>query len=245
MEDQHKGCCPPGSWPYLAPDYTPKGTEEKIDDVPVYTIGKGDKAVVVIPDAFGPEAGRHKAFCDQIAEAGYYVVLVDVFKGDRYTNPDFSGIRAWLANYSWEKVEDDIINKVIPHVTNKGVKRIAMAGFCYGSCIVFGAASTGKIDLGLSFHPSLHAFGEPDSFAEKVKCPQLVCPAGNDPESVKEGNSVEKILRSRDFGDKNKFRNFPEMQHGWMIRSDLKVAENLRDYKLGMELALDYLKQHL
>ena len=244
MEDQKKSCCPPGSWPYLAADYAPKGTEDKIGDLPIYTIGQGEKAVIVIPDAFGPNAGRHKAFCDQVAEAGYLVVMVDVFKGNGWNSSDFSGIRDWLQGYTWDKLENDV-NQVFPYLESKGVKRIAMAGFCYGAYVVFSASASGKVHLGLNFHPSLTIYGQPEPLAENAKCPHLVLPAGNDPDQVKEGGSVEKILKSKDFGDKVKFRDFPDMKHGWMIRSELTVAENLRDYKAGMELGLTYLKENL
>ena len=49
------GCCPPDSWPACQkPDeYKPKGTETKIGELPVYTVGTGDKAILVLPDIFG------------------------------------------------------------------------------------------------------------------------------------------------------------------------------------------------
>ncbi|KAK9686181.1 hypothetical protein K7432_015247 [Basidiobolus ranarum] len=48
----NEACC---SLPPAISDYTPKGTFEKVDDLPVYFVGPKDakKAVVLIYDIFG------------------------------------------------------------------------------------------------------------------------------------------------------------------------------------------------
>lgn len=246
MDQEKKSCCPSGSEPYLAPNYTPKGTEEKIDDLPIYVVGQGEKAVIAISDIFGPDSGRAKLMCDMIADAGYLVVEVDVFKGNCWKTPDnMAGIMEWVVNYTWDKVQDLLTNQVYPYLEKKGVKKIGIMGICYGTYIVFNASTSGKISAGINYHPSLTHFGDPEPLTENVKCPQLLLSAENDHEKVKEGGSVEKILKSKDFGDKCKVKDFPDMKHGWMNRGDLSVAENLRDFKLGMDLTFQFLKENL
>lgn len=58
------GCCPIGSEPALASTYKPKGKVETFGDLPVYTIGKGEKAVIVAYDIYGFDSGRTRLVCD-------------------------------------------------------------------------------------------------------------------------------------------------------------------------------------
>lgn len=96
-------CCPPSAWPSMpAPDgtcshpimphippslrasllarscdwsagYAAQGTEFQIDDLKIYTVGAGEKAIIVLPEVFG-WGGHLKAICDQFAKEGFLVV---------------------------------------------------------------------------------------------------------------------------------------------------------------------------
>lgn len=68
-------CCPPGSWPALQVDYTPKGRVVDVGGLKVYEIGSGRRALVLFEDIFGIESGRHKIIADTYANLGFTVFL--------------------------------------------------------------------------------------------------------------------------------------------------------------------------
>jgi len=242
----HSPCCPVGSEPKLASDYKPKGTIVKHGDLDLYTIGQGDKAIIFIYDVFGVDAGRTKLMCDQFADAGYSVILPDFFRGDAWASEDFSNFGAWVVKYDWEKLREDFEKHIYPFIEEKKFKTVGMVGCCWGDYVVFHACASGKITSAVGFHPTLDKFATPlEELTEAVKCPQFLLPAGNDPESIKEGGVVEKILKGKPFGDKVKIKTYAEMTHGWMPRGDISKPEVARDYKEGMTLAIEYFKQTL
>lgn len=85
--NEHNGhaCCPPGSWPALQLNYTPKGKIVDIGGVSLYEVGSGTKALVLFEDIFGIESGRHKTIADTYAELGFKVYLPEflepIYKG--------------------------------------------------------------------------------------------------------------------------------------------------------------------
>jgi dienelactone hydrolase len=94
-------CCPPTAWPALSPpaDYIPTGTESKLDDLPIYTVGTpGTKAIIVLPEVFG-WGGRLKGICDTLAVEGYFVVMPDCHRGT--TAAGQADFGAWVNTYSW------------------------------------------------------------------------------------------------------------------------------------------------
>ncbi|CAE7318504.1 unnamed protein product [Symbiodinium natans] len=76
-------CCPSDSWPRAADDgYKAKGQMSTIGDLPVYISGKpGPRAIIAFQEVFGLSTNL-KRICDILAEAGFYVVFVDSFRGD-------------------------------------------------------------------------------------------------------------------------------------------------------------------
>lgn len=78
-------CCPPGSWPALQVDYTPKGKMLELGGLSLYEVGSGNKALVLFEDIFGIESGRHKTVADTYAALGFKVYMPEflepVFKG--------------------------------------------------------------------------------------------------------------------------------------------------------------------
>ena len=78
------------------------------------------------------------------------------------------------------------------------------------------------IKAGVIFHPSLSLEerifgGNPAKVAEKIKCPILLMPAGNDPDIYRTGGDVLEALKYNN--SKSNFIDFPNMQHGWVTHS--------------------------
>jgi hypothetical protein len=88
-------------------------------------------------------------------------------------------------------------------------------------------------------------FGSPEvEQAEALKCPQLILPAGNDPDNLKAGGDVQRVLLSKPFGEDCEIHEFPDMKHGWVVRGDLNDPLCARDVKLALDMATEYLKKH-
>ena len=64
MDSQKAGCCPPGSEPYLAPTYKPRGEIIKLDDLECYVVGEGKEAVIFNYDIYGFNGGRTRLMAD-------------------------------------------------------------------------------------------------------------------------------------------------------------------------------------
>lgn len=244
-EPKPQSCCPIGSEPKLEATYKARGNLSTLGDLPIYTVGEGDKAIIMVYDIFGFDAGRIRLMCDQFADAGFFVILPDFFRAKPWEGEDWSKLGEFFKEFAWERLNGDLNTHIYPYLEQRGVKSIGAVGCCWGDYIVFQASASGKINAGVGFHPTLTKFAESaDSLAERTKCPHFLMPAGNDPEELKEGGSVEKILKGK-FGDKVRVKTFPDASHGWVPRGDLSNPNNARDYKEAMQLAIDYFKELL
>jgi len=254
MVDKNESCCPPGSLGELKTSYIPRGVIQNLDGLSVYTIGQGEKAIILIHDIFGVDSGRTKEICDQLADAGYLVVMPDFFEGDGETEKDimegFAMCRAYalikrLWKCPWKKVQEHLNKTVYPYLESKGVKKIGTMGFCWGGFIVFNMCADERVSAGAGFHPVYDKFFvSVQKLTEAVQCPQLICPTESDSNDTKEGQKVEKILRKR-LGDDVKVRTFTEMQHGFVNRGDLTDPKVERDVKEAMRLAFEHFEKYL
>mmetsp|Transcript_12177 Transcript_12177/g.16486 ORF Transcript_12177/g.16486 Transcript_12177/m.16486 type:complete len:245 (-) Transcript_12177:102-836(-) len=241
-------CCPPGSWPALVESetYKGKGAEDKVDDVPVYISGEpGEKAVMILPDIFGwaTNKGRFFGIADTLAEAGYYVLLTDPFKGDSAVGK--SDVMGWITSFPWDTVSPGI-EACHKFLVEKGCKNIGVVGFCWGVWAMCKANSLGMpFTCGVGPHPSTKlegVFGQDEqAMIDKVNFPILVLPAGNDPDTLKEGGAAATSLAAKG----GKSVHFPDMSHGWVARGDLTDETVKRDVELAMKLMVEFLKEKL
>lgn len=238
-------CCPPGSWPAVLPpaDYKPLGTEDKIDDLPIYTIGTGEKAIIVLPEVFGWN-GRLKGIADTLANEGFLVVMPDCHRGETAaTQTDFG---AWISKFSWDAVISKDFERMFKWLEGKGAKSIGAIGFCWGVWAFCKAASVGvPLKAGVGPHPSTRLEGmmggDELEMMKKVEIPVLLMPAGNDPDTVKPGGDVATAIASKGGSS----HPYPEMEHGWASRGDVAVPAVKRDVEDCMKRAVDFFKSNL
>lgn len=245
-------CCPPGSWPAVQVaegyNYDKKGKMSKIgDDLPVYTVGTGEKGVIILPDIFGwsQMKGRFFGIADTLAEQGFNVVLLDPFRGDTAEGkPDMI---AWIKGFTWSAVEKDI-QKCATLLGESGCKKgFGLIGFCWGQwALVKAAGEDMGLKCGVGLHPSSHLEevahgGSEVAIYEKVNIPILQMPAGGDKPQVKEGGACANLIAAKG----GKTIEFPDMQHGWSCRGDLSDKTVARDVELAMRNMVDFLKEHL
>jgi len=240
--------CPEDSEPQVpSTNIQQQGEVIVIDGLPLYTVGTGRTAVIVLYDIYGFDSGRIRPICDQIAEAGFSVVMPDIFRGDPWTPDRTDDMLEWLKTFTPTAIKADL-EIVYGYLEGKGISKIGAIGFCWGGFAVFQAASMGKIVAGVACHPSIslgaRLFNLPDNQqAEAVQCPQLLLPAGNDPDNLKPGGEIQKIFDTKPWGNLCLYHCFTEMNHGFVVRGDISVPAIARDVKLAMDISIDFLNK--
>eukprot|EP01043_Picozoa_sp_COSAG02_P069603 COSAG02_NODE_11994_length_1618_cov_1.010533_1_plen_277_part_00 len=118
-------------------DYAGAGKNERLGDMDVYVVGNptGGKAIILIYDIHGVSVQcRHN--CDMLAQAGFLVVMPDLFRGSGRSDPNFKRPDA-------AAVDREILNSVVPFVRAKGGKQLGVVGFCFGGSAAMRLAGSG------------------------------------------------------------------------------------------------------
>jgi len=256
----NQSCCPTGSWPALITDYEPKGKIIQLaDSIQTYVVGSGteDKAVLVLPDIFGIEGGRNKGICDQLQQAGFFVVMPEYFCGKAYDMAKFSTFGtdgpAWAKNFPYEAHRKSLL-AALDFIESKGIRRIGTIGYCWGCWVSFYMGAdpeiSSRIRCAVDCHPSLKIESwiwqrSVDELAKRAQSgfPHLMLSGGNDPADVREGGSVIQILNEK-AGSTSKVVDFENQQHGWVNRGDLSQPGVKEGVQKAMELATKFLLDH-
>jgi len=215
-----------------------------------YEVGQeGDKAVIVAYDIFGFSVARTKEVCDQIAKAGFRVILPDFFRGTDVlkefgTFPPAGGMNAvveWVTKTApLDATVKEVFEVVIKHLestcTSPSVD-VGMVGFCWGGKIAMLSSAQERIKASVGIHPS---FLKPED-AANAKCPQMLLPAGNDPPI----GPIWDALQSKPFADKCFKKVFEKMPHGWSLRSDMSDPEQGPQANEAIKLAIQFFKDNL
>ena len=122
---------------------------------------------------------------------------------------------------------------------------IHFIGFCWGSYPVLRLSAYPQIKAGVSIHPSHPKICEQlqddeEMLLKDIKCPQLFLPAEGDGPTTKFGGMGKKVL-----GDALEIVEFPEMQHGWSLRGDIKDPKVERDVKKAFNLTLAFFEKYV
>lgn len=206
--------------------------------------------LIAYTDVFGPDSGRIKADADRLGKLGYSVAVVDLTGGD-YADPnDLSKVNDWVKKYPYDIIQKGVKDAITYLKTERGAQTLASYGYCWGAWIGAKQSTTEDVLKGhVSFHPSweietMHAGGlTVDQLAQGVKAPQVLLAASNDGEFVRQGGSVEKILKSRaDVGPLSNVVDFPDQIHGWVNRGNLSDPVVKAGVEKAWSIALDFLK---
>eukprot|EP00941_MAST-03F_sp_MAST-3F-sp1_P003855 g3855.t1 len=252
-----QSCCPAGSHPALVEDTSRKLSGEVVTldgGLQVYYApppSATTKSILVVYDVHGFSGGRIKGVCDELASSGFHVAMADVYGDSKGVN-DFGGFasesgKQFLQKFTWAALEPKL-DTAIAFLKSKGGLNVASLGFCWGGWVVCHLSAAGKISAGASCHPSTRVahllYNEVElELVKSVRCPMLLCPAGNDPDNVKKGGEV--VMAIRNSGQKCETVEFPEMMHGWVPRGDAKDAKVARDVNKALDLVSNFFKSNL
>lgn len=145
---------------------------------------------------------------------------------------------------------EQTFKKTYEYIKKKeGQSKFLCVAFCWGVWFAFRMAAQYDFFKAIAGpHPSLpiekHVYnGSEAELTEKIQCPAYFLPAGNDGENVKEKGELVEILGKRFGTDLTGTTSFPDMQHGWVVRGDLKDEKVNRDFHKAMNLICEYLKK--
>lgn len=250
MDKEHP-CCPSNSLPKLDFSAPTKGTISKLGDVSLYTVGEGPKVFIFLYDIFGFSAGRTQQVCDQISAFGYTVVLPDILKGEVWKESDPLGpeLYKWLSQINYNTIEEFIVKTLIPELKKQGKTSFAVGGTCFGAWVGLKLlAVCDDIKAGVSYHPSfkieeLQGRTIAD-IAVNVKQPHLMIPGQNDPDNVKNGGEIVKILEKTTAG-RIEVVEMNDVQHGFLVRGDIKNETVLKRVEQSLSLTKEFLAKYL
>ncbi|KAK7681810.1 hypothetical protein QCA50_015157 [Cerrena zonata] len=233
---------------------TPEGEIKEIGGIRSYvTTPKGDyakdKVLLFLPDVFGIDLDNGKLLADTFAEAGYPVIVPDLFKGDPIPSdalgsPSFD-FMAWLGKHQPAETIP-MIESVIAVLKAQGVTKIAALGFCYGARPAFDLAFENKLDIVLVNHPSLLKVPEDlETYLAKSKAPLFINSCETDQQYPIESQAKgDEILGGGKFAPGYERAYWPGMVHGFTIRGDASKPEVKEAMDGAFKAAVAFLKKY-
>ncbi|ORX94690.1 hypothetical protein K493DRAFT_220849 [Basidiobolus meristosporus CBS 931.73] len=229
----NKACC---SLRPVTSDYTPKGTIEQIDDLPVYFVGPKDAklSIIVNYDIFGFHPNTHQ-FCDILGEMfNFRVAMPDFFRGkpwdeNKMAKEDMPALYEWIRSVAnWDLVRPDL-EKVKQRLASEGIVKSGIVGFCWGAKMAILATRDSSFAAASLIHPSLFE----DEDAVHAQAPLMLISTKDEPDFTEFMN----ILSKKPFGDKCHHYRFEDMFHGFAAaRGDYTDPHNVKRATEAIEL---------
>ncbi|KAJ1267870.1 hypothetical protein BS78_07G091700 [Paspalum vaginatum] len=140
------------------PDLSLRGGEagEVVNDLPgglrAYVTGaaSASHAIVLASDVYGFEAPLLRQIADKVGEAGYFVLVPDLFHGD-YLSDASKNVTEWLKVHSPVKAAKDA--RPLFDALMKEGKSIGVGGYCWGGKFTVEMAKSNDIKVACVSHP--------------------------------------------------------------------------------------------
>jgi dienelactone hydrolase len=260
-------CCPTEIQPAVN-DYQGTGSRVTLDDHFGMYIAKGSSpnCLILVYDIFGLTSNA-----EQLADAlstvgGYTVVIPDFYKGDPWPHTNIpptkegkfpQGVEPadgvdvlikWITtapvnrfdkNESFEAVKEYMVQE--QGVTGK----FGTVGMCWGGKVCFAAAKGGLVEAVAACHGSF--LDKTD--AEETNVPMCLLNSKEEPETYT--TDIKPIMEGKQFAQKNVFKIFSKMHHGWMgtrgvgTATDFQKEEFKQGFAEGVSDLVDFFKAAL
>lgn len=263
-------CCPAGAEPLrLMADYVPKGETLALEPtLPCYVArppGPAKRGVVMFTDMFGVDTGRHRQFCDQLADEGFLAVCPNFFAGNPYVKnpPTFGksfgclaqficgictgGLKRRSATHAWDvSMRRRVVEVTVAWMRSQGVKDFAAVGFCWGAYGSMKCGSLPEFKCTASFHPSVDGFckatKEDDlQVCREMRSPMLMYVTTMEAKEWQPGGAAQAACEAAVPGGVV-WEFIPGVSHGYMTRGDTKKPEVLAAVAKGWGAALELFK---
>ncbi|KAF8878881.1 dienelactone hydrolase endo-1,3,1,4-beta-D-glucanase [Infundibulicybe gibba] len=212
---------------------TAEGTWETINGVNCYVATPHkdypkNKAILFLPDAFGPVLSNAQLLADDFARNGFKVFMPDYFGGDPFPIGYLTGeavtldIPKWISNHNAEFTRP-FIDKLLVALKEQGITEFGATGYCFGGRYVFDLAFENIIKVAAVSHPSLLKRPEDlEKYAASSNAPLLINSCTTDEQFPHEAQAqADAILGNGKFAPGYKREHWEGCVHGFAIRGDL------------------------
>ncbi|KAM1204028.1 hypothetical protein ACFX2J_019770 [Malus domestica] len=234
-------CC--SNPPILKPEsYGVDNCDEKLGGLNVYVAGSPNSklAILLISNVFGYRVPNLRKLAENIAAAGFFVLVPDFFYGDPFVYDNNRPLAVWLQDHGTDKGFEDA-KSIINALKGKGVSAIGAAGFCWGAKVVTELAKSDFIQAAVLLHPSFVALDD----IQEVKVPIAIQGAEIDdyspPELVKQ---FEQILAAKPEVD-SFVKIFPKAEHGWTMSYNVEDEEAVKRAEEAHRNTLAWFVKHV
>ncbi|KAH9840049.1 alpha/beta-hydrolase [Rhodofomes roseus] len=213
--------------------------------------GSQEKAILFLTDAYGHkfvnnQVGESPGICavigilshvllqllaDDFARNGYHVIVPDLFQNDAvpsFVPPDASiskeefDVAAWVERHPPEIVQG-IVAQVVTALRERGVKKFAALGYCFGARIAIDLASAEATSVCVVSHPSFWKVPDDmERYLVESKAPLLINSCEVDAMFPKEAQEkVDAILGGGRFKPGYERTYWQGCMHGFAVRGDM------------------------
>ncbi|KAJ4831168.1 hypothetical protein Tsubulata_025740 [Turnera subulata] len=228
--------------PTMIPGYG-DGSVIELGGITTYITGSSSPsspAILLASDAYGYEAPKLRKLADNVAAAGFYVVVPDLLRGRAFVPEDGIPISVFIKSHKMEDMSHDA-KSVINSLRSKGISAIGAAGFCVGAKVAIELANSSYVQAAVLLHPSFVTLDH----IKEVRAPIAVLGAEDDhyspPSLLKQ---FEQVLSAKSEID-SYVKVFPGVVHGWSIRykdGDERAVKSAEEAQKDMQ---DWLIKHV
>ncbi|KAL2621603.1 hypothetical protein R1flu_001808 [Riccia fluitans] len=239
-----EACCKPAP----PAEYINEGKITKFAGLDAYVnagSANATAAVIFISDFFGYDPPLLRKLADRTAAKGFFVVVPDVFHGDPFvpadpTNP-MASAPAWMAKHDPTDLSD--VKAIIKQLKEQGIQKIGATGFCWGGKMAITLANESEplIQTAVLCHPSLVNHEE----VRSIKVPTQFLLSEIDPQVPPEKAAEFKDILATRPEVESFLKVFPGMNHGWCIRYDVNVPEEVKSAHEAHDDMLEWYSKHL
>ncbi|CAG8976670.1 hypothetical protein HYALB_00012062 [Hymenoscyphus albidus] len=180
-------------------------------------------AILYLTDIFGLPLVNNRLLGDSLAQAGYFVVMPDLFAGEaikveEFGTPEFN-MTAWSARHTAAAV-DPILESLITTMRGSwGVTKIGAVGYCFGGKYVTRFLAEGKgLDAGFTAHPSSVVAAEYEGITKPLSIAYGQLDGANTPT---QRAAAETIFQSKNATYQTSL--YSNAEHGFAVRTDISV----------------------
>lgn len=225
------------------------GTHRKLaDEIAAQTGG-----IVLAPDPFEGAGGLVPQYADENNQPGQ--LGFNRFTWNLVTTFLWSG-KSFVRRFPWDTKQRFLFkDQLIPFLQSKGIEKFALLGFCYGTWLALRACNdediVDHVTCAIHFHPSVEVmetfFGRKEDVAlcKTAQKPQLFHATKNESANWKPNGTAHRALEENPNVPEVQFTLAPNSQsHGFMTRVDVRVEENFKAVKEGVDLGVAFLKKY-